>query len=129
MIFINPGMKISIKIVVTRRKRSNKLKTVLANSLAFIFPLANSIEYDGTNAALKVPSENNLLNVFGTLNATKKASANGPDPRYIAIKKSLTYPSILLIRIKILNVPVDLIMFINHISLNLDLIVYFIIQK
>ena len=40
-------------------------------------------------AALNVPSENNLLKVFGILNATKKASAKGPDPRYIAIKKSL----------------------------------------
>ena len=40
-------------------------------------------------AALNVPSENNLLNVFGILNATKKASAIGPDPKFIAIRKSL----------------------------------------
>ena len=37
---------------------------------------------EGTfNAALKVPSANNLLKVFGILNATKNASAIGPEPR------------------------------------------------
>ena len=41
------------------------------------------------NAALKVPSANNLLKVFGILNATKKASANIPVPKKIAIKISL----------------------------------------
>ena len=32
-----------------------------------------------------MPSENNLLKVFGILKATKKASAKGPDPRYMAM--------------------------------------------
>ena len=41
------------------------------------------------NAALKVPSENNLLNVLGSLNATKKASADIDAPRKNAIKISL----------------------------------------
>ena len=72
---------------------------------------------------MKVPSENNLLNVLGILNATKKASAKGPVPRKIAIKMSLRYPSNRLIKVKNPNVPVDLIMFINHISLNFTLIV------
>ena len=40
-------------------------------------------------AALKVPSANNLLNVFGSLKATKKASAKIEAPRKIAIKISL----------------------------------------
>ena len=70
---------------------------------------------------MNVPSENNLLNVFGILKATKKASDNGPDPRVIAIKKSLIYPRILLIKVKILNVLVDLIRFINHITHNVVL--------
>ena len=78
------------------------------------------------NAALKVPSENSLLKVLGILNATKNASANGPDPNVIAIKKSLIYPRILLRKVKKLNVPVDLIRFINHISHNLVLILYLI---
>ena len=73
------------------------------------------------NAALKVPSENSLLKVLGILNATKNASASGPDPNVIAIRKSLIYPRILLRKVKKLNVPVDLIRFINHISLNLVL--------
>ena len=44
------------------------------------------------NAALKVPSANNLLNVFGNLNATKKASAKIDAPKKIAIKISLHNP-------------------------------------
>ena len=75
---------------------------------------------------MKVPSENSLLKVFGILKATKKASAIGPEPRYIAISKSLKYPSILLIKVKKPNVLVDLIRFINHISLKFALIVYLI---
>ena len=75
---------------------------------------------------MKVPSENNLLKVFGILKATKNASAIGPDPRNIAINKSLKYPRTLLNKVKKLNVPVDLIRFINHISLNLALFVYLI---
>ena len=75
-------------------------------------------------AALNVPSENNLLKVLGILKATKKASAIGPDPRWIAINTSLKYPSILLIRVKKLNVLVDLIRFINHIGLKFALFVY-----
>ena len=77
-------------------------------------------------AALKVPSENNLLNVLGILKATKKASAIGPEPMYIAMKKSLKYPNILLSNVNKLNVPVDLIKFINHISLKFALFVYLI---
>ena len=55
------------------------------------------------NAALNVPSANNLLKVFGNLNATKKASANIEAPKKIAIKISLKYPKILLISVKKLN--------------------------
>ena len=40
-------------------------------------------------AALKVPSANRRLNVFGILKATKKASAKIEAPRKIAIKISL----------------------------------------
>ena len=61
--------------------------------------------------------------MLGILKATKKASAIGPDPRWMAINTSLKYPSILLIRVKKLNVPVDLIRFINHISLKIAPIV------
>ena len=90
IILINDGIKISIIRIVKNRTKNNKLKIVFANEFAFFFPLTNSEEYEGTKAALKVPSENSLLNVFGILKATKKASASGPDPRYIAMKKSLT---------------------------------------
>ena len=35
--------------------------------------------------------------MFGILNATKKASAIGPDPRNMAMRMSLKYPDILLV--------------------------------
>jgi hypothetical protein len=50
-------------------------------------------------AALKTPSEKSLLKVFGSLKATKKASAYIEAPKKIAINISLTYPSNLLIRV------------------------------
>ena len=61
---------------------------------------------------MNVPSENNLLKVFGILKATKKASAYMLVPRKIAISMSLKYPNTLLIRVKKLNVEVDAIKFI-----------------
>ena len=68
------------------------------------------------NAALNVPSANNLLKVFGILNATKKASANIEAPRKIAIKMSLRYPKILLIRVKKLNNEAEESKFINNLN-------------
>tara|TARA_B100000929_G_scaffold41949_1_gene29923 strand:+ start:64 stop:216 length:153 start_codon:yes stop_codon:yes gene_type:complete len=47
----------------------------------------------------------------------------------MAIKTSLKYPSILLIKVKKLNVLVDLIKFINHISLKIAPFVYLITQN
>ena len=47
-------------------------------------------------------------------------------PKNIAISTSLKYPDNLLIKVKKLNVPVDLIRFINHISLKFAPFVYLI---
>ena len=44
--------------------------------------------------------------MLGNLKATKKTSAKRLVPKKIAINISLTYPSILLIRVKKLNVEV-----------------------
>ena len=85
----NAGMKISIIIVKNNSPKKRKLKISLANLFDCFCPLIISAEQLGTNAALKVPSANNRLKVFGILNATKKASANIPVPRKIAIKISL----------------------------------------
>ena len=68
------------------------------------------------NAALNVPSANNLLKVFGNLNATKNASANIEAPRKIAIKISLKYPKILLISVKKLNNDAEESKFINNLN-------------
>ena len=109
--------------------KNNKLKISDASFFDLFFPLTNSEVYEGTKAALKVPSENNLLKVFGILNATKKTSAKELVPRKIAMRISLKYPSNLLIIVKKLKVPVDLIKFINHISLNLTPFVHLIIDN
>ena len=113
----NNGIKISMIKIRNKILRNKKLKMLFAKNSALFFPLSNSEIELGTKAELKVPSEKSLLNVFGILKATKNASAIGPEPKYIAIKRSLRYPRILLIRTKKLYVLVDLIRFINHITL------------
>ena len=75
------GINISITKIKNKSPIKSKLKTLFANCWAIFFPCTTSEEQLGTNAALNVPSENNLLNVLGILNATKKASAIGPDPK------------------------------------------------
>ena len=67
-------------------------------------------------AALNVPSANNLLKVFGSLKATKKASAKIEAPKKIAIKISLRYPKTLLIRVKKLNNVAEENKFINYLN-------------
>ena len=74
-------------------------------------------------------SEMCIRDRFGILKAIKKASAKTPVPRKIAMRISRKYPSILLIKVKNPNVPVDLIRFINHISLNFTLFVYLIVRN
>ena len=67
--------------------------SIYADAFFVAFRLPNTFRRlfaEGTfNAALKVPSANNLLNVLGSLKATKKASAYILVPRKIAIKISL----------------------------------------
>ena len=67
--------------------------SIYADAFFVAFRLPNTFRRlfaEGTfNAALNVPSANNLLKVFGNLNATKKASAKIDVPRNIAIKMSL----------------------------------------
>ena len=65
---------------------------------------------------MNVPSANNLLKVFGNLNATKKASAKIEAPRKIAIRISRKYPKILLIRVKKLNNEAEESKFINNLN-------------
>ena len=65
---------------------------------------------------MNVPSANNLLKVFGNLNATKKVSAKIEVPRKIAIRISLKYPKILLIRVKKLNNEAEESKFINNLN-------------
>ena len=91
------GMNISITSTINRRPRNNKLKISFANLVDLdLFFMSSEVKL-GTNAALKVPSANSRLKVFGILKATKNTSAKKLVPRKIAIKISLIYPRILLI--------------------------------
>ena len=83
------GIKSSINKTIKNRIKTNKLNIFVANLSELYFPFFNSDAQLGTKAALKVPSENSLLKVFGILKATKNASAKMPVPRKIAIKISL----------------------------------------
>ena len=108
---INPGAIMQTKYGVkisTNVTKNNKISIKILNiSSANFFPcclLDNFADKQlGIKAALNVPSANNLLNVLGSLKATKKASAKIEAPRKIAIKISLKYPKILLISVKKLN--------------------------
>ena len=90
--------------------KSIKIKKLRTSSANF-FPsslLSFFIETQlGINAALKVPSANNRLKVFGSLKATKKASAKIEAPKNIAINMSLRYPKTLLNKVKKLKTYVD----------------------
>ena len=84
-----------------------------ANSMDFCLPeLTNCDEKRGTNAELKAPSANKLLNRLGSLNDTKKASETLPAPRKLAISISLKKP---VTRLTIVNPPKVAIDFINDI--------------
>ena len=120
----NPGAIIQTKYGVkisTIVTKNNKINIKRLNiSSANFFPcclLDNFADVQlGINAALNVPSANNLLKVLGNLNATKKASAKMEAPKKIAIKMSLKYPKILLISVKKLNNEADESKFINNLN-------------
>ena len=114
-LFLNPGAikltKNGINISANKTKINKNInikhKTSSAKLFAEVLLFNFSSWYDGINAALNVPSANNLLNVFGRRNATKNASAYIEVPIKKAINISLKYPRILLIRVKKLNTDVD----------------------
>ena len=74
--------------MVTIKSKINEI--ILKISSANIFPIFLLFKFAdvqlGMKAALKVPSANRRLNVFGSLKATKKASAKIEAPRKAAIK-------------------------------------------
>ena len=72
-----------------RRAIVNSDKTSSEKAFLNFSPFDFSSIKLGMNAALNVPSANNLLKVFGKRNATKKASASIDAPRKTAIKMSL----------------------------------------
>ena len=110
------GVKISTK--VTKNNKINIKRQNISSANFFPFFLLDSFEdvQLGINAALKVPSANNLLKVLGNLNATKKASAKMEAPKKIAIKMSLRYPRTLLMSVKKLNNVAEESKFINYLN-------------
>ena len=89
--------------------RSNKIdpsttNVSLANWWALCLLVCSFFVKSGTNAKFNAPSAKNLRNIFGRLNAIKKASASGPAPKRAAIVISLIKPRILLARVQTLTV-------------------------
>ena len=79
-----------------------------ANFMDASFPDVMSLdEKRGTKAEVKAPSANKLLNKFGSLNDTRKASDRVPAPRKLAIIISRIKPVIRLIIVKPPNVAID----------------------
>ena len=70
-----------------------------AKAAAFSF-FSYFFEIRGTKAELKAPSAKNLLNIFGNLNAAKKASNMGPAPIKENNNISRTIPRIRLTKVQ-----------------------------
>lgn len=81
-----------------------------ANFMASSFGLETSFEENnGTNADVKAPSANRLLNRLGSLKDTKNASDTIPAPKKLAIIISRIKPVIRLIIVKPPKVAIDFI--------------------
>tara|TARA_B100000287_G_C20553320_1_gene749381 strand:+ start:424 stop:906 length:483 start_codon:yes stop_codon:yes gene_type:complete len=91
------GIKISTTINKKNKKISNEEKISEKNSSDLFFPNLLFIpETMGMNAAFIEPSAKSLLKRLGSLKEIKNASETSPAPIILAIKRSLTYPKILL---------------------------------
>ena len=101
------GVNTSANKTIKQSIRINKLKTSSANFFPFILLSVLTETQLGIKAALNVPSANKRLKVFGSLKATKYASAKIDAPKNIAINTSLRQPKILLNKVKKLNTYVD----------------------
>ena len=76
---ISAGINIIEMVVRINKTKARLPMASLAKAVAFSF-LSYFFEIKGTKAELKAPSAKNLLNIFGNLNAAKKASKSGPAP-------------------------------------------------
>lgn len=112
-----PGKKacnaVGINISINRvniNKIINIIEKILTANLAesFLSPTAKVPENIGTKAEFKAPSAKIRLKKLGKRNTPKNTSAKKPVPRYLAIKTSLTKPSILERSVKKLTTSADL---------------------
>jgi hypothetical protein len=96
LIYINQGApKIPINVIITSII-ANKVATLFINkSTSLLDFLALYSARIGIKAWVNAPSAEILLNKFGILNATKKASVATPTPKVAAIILSLKKPRIL----------------------------------
>ena len=89
IIYTKYGVNISARVTINNKIIERIVRTSSAKLLP-IFLFSNFAEVQlGIKAALNVPSAKSRLNVFGNLNATKKASAIIEAPKKNAISMSL----------------------------------------
>ncbi|GAJ13638.1 unnamed protein product, partial [marine sediment metagenome] len=74
----------------------------------------------GIKDTMSEPSAKSLLKRLGIRKATKKASADMPEPKKLAIRMSLTNPRILLKKVKIPTTPAALVTRLFSFMKNLD---------
>jgi len=104
------GEKIMPRIVTTVRIRTRKVETTRASKKASFFDLVCRYSVKtGIKATEKEPSAKSLRKRFGIRKATKKASADMPEPKKLAISISLANPRILLRKVKIPTMPAALV--------------------
>jgi len=107
----NPG---AINFIITGAKKipastmkipikDKKLKKENTSATAFECPsFSRVLEKTGTNEILKIPSENSLRTISTGRKAIKNASLWEDVPKYMAMRASLTTPSIRLPKVRML---------------------------
>ncbi len=114
---IKPGARIltarGIKIITIAEKIARMKKRIEmareAKKVDFSLPSSTILcESIGTKEVLKAPSAKRLLNKFGSLNDTKKASESIPAPRYLAMTTSRMNPAKRLMSVMLPKVAIDL---------------------
>lgn len=103
------GIKTSNSSTKITKKNTKTDMALEAKNIDFFCPSDTSFcENIGTNALVNAPSANRLLNKFGNLNETKKASDIAPAPSILASTISRKNPVMRLTKVKPPNVAIDL---------------------
>ena len=115
------GERIMPRIVITVKIQRRNVKTTRASMKASSFDSFCKYSMNtGIKATENDPSAKSLLRRLGIRKATKKASADIPVPKKLAIRTSLTNPKILLKKVNTPTIPAALVTRLFSFMKNLD---------